>query len=63
MNIVDKKKLLTNMKQRLTALEDRNQRDFGGGLHTEVGQIRELNIWISKLERGEFDTIIWSDDE
>jgi hypothetical protein len=61
MNIADKKKLLSSMKQRLAALEDRNQRDFGGGLHTEVGQIRELNVWIGKLERGEFDCKVWEE--
>jgi hypothetical protein len=61
MNIVDKKKLITSMKQRLAALEDRNQRDFGGGLHTEVGQMRELKIWIGKLERDEYASKIWGD--
>jgi hypothetical protein len=61
MNIVDKKSLLHNMKERLKSLENRNDRDFAGGLHTELGQIRELRIWIGNLERGEYDTKLWED--
>lgn len=61
MNIVDKKSILKDMKNRLEVLENRNDRDFSGGVQTELGQIRELKVWIGKLERGEHDAVIWSD--
>lgn len=59
MNIVDKKSILNDMKQRLEVLENRNDRDFSGGVQTELGQIRELKVWIGKIERNEFAAKVW----
>jgi hypothetical protein len=53
MNTIVKKSLLADMKQRLVALQDRNDRDFSGGVQSEVGQIRELEYWIGVIERGD----------
>jgi hypothetical protein len=59
MNIIDKKSILEDMKQRLATLEQRHQRDFSGGVQSDMFQIRELKVWIGKIERGEFDTKVW----
>jgi hypothetical protein len=52
--MINKQLLIDKMKQRLKILEDRHERDFSGGLQNELGHIRELRIWIGKIERGEF---------
>jgi hypothetical protein len=49
------------MKHRLEVLENRNDRDFSGGVQSELGQIRELKIWIGKIERNEFAAKVWED--
>jgi hypothetical protein len=59
MNTIVKNSLLADMKQRLVALQDRNDRDFSGGVQSEVGQIRELEYWIGVIERGGHDAKIW----
>jgi hypothetical protein len=59
MNTIVKNSLIADMKQRLAALQDRNDRDFSGGVQSEVGQIRELEYWIGVIERGEHNTKIW----
>lgn len=59
MNIIDKNSILESMKQRLTALELRNERDFSSGMQTDVFSIRELKTWIGAIERGEFDCQVW----
>jgi hypothetical protein len=59
MNTIDKSAILKSMKERLTILENRNDRDFSGGVQTELGQIRELKVWIGQIERGEHDIKVW----
>jgi hypothetical protein len=61
MNIIDKKSILDDMKQRLTTLQERHERDFSGGVQSDMFAIRELKVWIGKIERGEHDTKIWGD--
>lgn len=60
-NIIDKKVLLSDLNVRLQSLEQRLDKDFTGAIQTDIHVIRELKTWIGKVERGEFDTKIWSD--
>jgi hypothetical protein len=59
MNIIDKNSILEDMKQRLVTLQERHNRDFSGGVQSDMFAIRELTVWIGKIERGEFDTKVW----
>jgi hypothetical protein len=59
MNTIDKKSILTAMQQRLESLQDRHQRDFSGGVQSDMFAIRELKVWISEIERGEHDVKLW----
>jgi hypothetical protein len=61
MNIIDKNSILEDMQQRLAVLEQRHQKDFSGGVQSDMFSIRELKVWIGKIERGEFDTKVWED--
>jgi hypothetical protein len=58
-NIIDKNSILEDMKQRLTTLQERHDRDFSGGVQSDMFAIRELKVWIGKVERGEFDCQVW----
>ena len=40
--IVNKDKLIKEMESRLHLLQDRHERDYSGGIQTEIGHIREL---------------------
>jgi hypothetical protein len=61
MNIIDKNSILEGMKQRLSTLQERHERDFSGGVQSDMFAIRELKVWIGKIERGEHDAQIWVD--
>jgi hypothetical protein len=54
--MLDKNKLLNSMKQRRDALQNRIERDFGGGFSgSDILAVRELTYWIESIERREFD--------
>jgi ribosomal protein S6 len=58
--MLDKNKLLNSMKQRRDALQNRIERDFGGGFSgSDILVVRELTYWIKKIERGEFNVKVW----
>jgi ribosomal protein S6 len=58
--MLDKNKLLNSMKQRRDALQNRIERDFGGGFSgSDILAVRELTYWIKKIESGEFNVRVW----
>jgi hypothetical protein len=55
MKCINKELLIHNMDTRLKSLEFRHQRDFSGGVQSDIFTIRELKFWKECLERGEYD--------
>jgi hypothetical protein len=61
MNAIDKKKFIAWVTKRLESFDNRINKDFGGGLIDDLGKHNELKMIKEAAERGEFDTVIWSE--
>lgn len=56
---MDKEKFIAWANKRIESLEDRKNRDFGGGLTDDLGKYNEIKMIKEAAERGEFDILIW----
>lgn len=58
--MLNKKKLIAAMEDRMKFLEERISRDFGGGMTGDVEAYRELKYWKECIkERGLYNIKIW----
>jgi hypothetical protein len=59
MNCLDKKLTLHKMNERMAALKDRIDRDFSGGIQSDVYAYNELKYWKELIERNGLDIKVW----
>ncbi|PLR99557.1 hypothetical protein [Bacillus sp. T33-2] len=62
MNHIEKKSLLQAMENYMAALQQRTDRDFGGGLSGDVEAYRAVKFFKESVERGDHDVRIWTED-
>lgn len=59
MNLIDKKKFIKWAEDRMSFLQERIQRDFGGGMIDDLGKFNEIKMIKEAAERGIFDAKVW----
>ena len=62
-NMIDKKKIINKMTDRMSALNTLIMKDIGGNTQGALEAYRELKYWKEAIERDEFKPRMWGDDE
>lgn len=62
-NLVDKKKIIAKMTDRKAALQTLIMKDIGGNTQGALEAYREVKFWLEAIQRDEFSTRMWGDDE